>query len=68
MLNERTTWIRRGVFGVVSAAIVSAPLACVSCDRTEEHTKKTTTTLKETPTDKTKTTETTERKVETQPK
>jgi hypothetical protein len=49
----------------LGAAIVSLPLA--ACDRTERHEKQTTVRKSETPEGTKKTTETTEKKVETNP-
>jgi hypothetical protein len=58
---------RRPITLALTAAILALPLA--ACERTESHQKTTTTKTTETPDGGTKkTTETTEKKVETQPK
>lgn len=58
--------IRKLLLGACVFGFFTLPLA--ACDNTESHSKKTTTTVRDTDEGKTKTTETTEKKVEHQPK
>jgi hypothetical protein len=60
--------MKRACSLTLSAAIFLLPLAMVGCDQTESKQKSETTTTTKTPEGTKKTTETTEHKVETNPK
>ena len=59
---------RRLWSGLLGTAILAAPCALTACDKDENSSKSTTTKTTVTPDGVKKTTETTEKKVETQPK
>ena len=63
-----TTRIRKPMCASLAVLILALPLTLVACDQVESKKKTTTTTTTQTPEGTKKTTETTEKKVETNPK